>query len=387
MFQKWNSLNFTQRFALSSLLLFLLVTPITVYLALSPTNPFSKAGSGCAISAPGCDIEIPAILALQPDIINVAPNQTFNVDIMLDTGSNNVTAAEIVLTYDSELLHAEEVGVTIGDFLPVVLEEPAIPDTITLQYPPPLTISFAVGSTAETPISGYGKIATIKFKAQNAVGSTALSLADGSQVAAIYKQVNVASNFYPASVHITEQPSSPSPTAGNLKLNLKFEGVGHSPSASPKPMPFQIPVNVEFYPEATPSASAQAQTSIGVLVPAIANSDGSYTASVGGSFSAGPPLGVYTVYVGGPAHLRKILGVFGFDSSSQITAPKEGALSMQAGDIINNNKIDIFDYNIIVQDFGIRMPASGSPADLDFDGDVDIFDYNLVVQNFGKVGD
>lgn len=53
------------------------------------------------------------------------------------------------------------------------------------------------------------------------------------------------------------------------------------------------------------------------------------------------------------------------------------------GDIDQDGDVDIYDYNLLVQDFGPRMPP-GSPADLDHDGDVDIYDYNLLVTNFGR---
>ncbi|OGY10437.1 MAG: hypothetical protein A3F61_02940 [Candidatus Blackburnbacteria bacterium RIFCSPHIGHO2_12_FULL_41_13b] len=369
MFLKWRSLNFTQRFALTSLFIFLLVTPAIVYLALSPTNPFSRAGA--PVSGTG-GYEIPATLALQPDIINAAPNQAFYVDVMLDTGSNNVTAAEIVLTYDSALLHAEEAGVTVGDFLPVILEEPTIPDIQTWGYPPPpQTISFAVGSKTETPVSGYGKVATIKFVAQSAEGSTSLSLADGSQVAAVYKQVNVASSFYPAKVNIVKEV----PVADNLILNLKFEGVA---SGSATELGRKIPVDVRF--ESALADSGQPMDS-SATAGAVTNGDGTYTARLAA------PIGTYHIFVYAPFQLRKKIGTVGFSPGKTVTVPKDEYLRLIAGDIVDNNVIDIFDYNIIVQDFGSRMPAGGSPADLDFDNDVDIFDYNLVVQNFGKVGD
>lgn len=377
MFQKWNSLNFTQRFALTSLVVFLLVTPVIVYLALSPTNPFSRAGSGAPVSGTGGD-EFPATLSLRPDIINVAPNQSFKVDVMLDTGSNSVTAAEIVLTYDSTLLHTEETGVTVGDFLPVILEEPTVPDVATAQdasssadSSPSATISFAVGSKTETPVSGYGKIATIKFGTLSQEGNTALSLADGSQVAAIYKQVNVASSFYPAKVNITKEASEVS----NLILNLKFEGIA---SGSATERGRKIPVEVRF--ESALADSGQpidASTTSG----AVSNGDGTYTARLTA------PIGTYNIFVNTPSRLKKKIGFIGFSSGKTVTVPRDGYLELTAGDIVDNNVIDIFDYNIIVQDFGSKMPIKGSPADLDFDWDVDIFDYNLVVQNFGKIGD
>lgn len=51
------------------------------------------------------------------------------------------------------------------------------------------------------------------------------------------------------------------------------------------------------------------------------------------------------------------------------------------GDVDSNGKVDIFDYNLLLTDFG----KSGTlAADLDNDGKVGIFDYNLLLTNFGK---
>ena len=53
----------------------------------------------------------------------------------------------------------------------------------------------------------------------------------------------------------------------------------------------------------------------------------------------------------------------------------------KSGDLNSDGKVDIFDYNLLIADFG----KSGSlPADLDANGKVDIFDYNILVGSFGK---
>lgn len=54
------------------------------------------------------------------------------------------------------------------------------------------------------------------------------------------------------------------------------------------------------------------------------------------------------------------------------------------GDLNHDSKIDIFDYNIMVTDFGKSGTPGFIPADIDKNGTVDIFDYNILVGNFGK---
>lgn len=52
-----------------------------------------------------------------------------------------------------------------------------------------------------------------------------------------------------------------------------------------------------------------------------------------------------------------------------------------SGDLNENGHIDIFDYNILVAEFG---KIGNSMADINANGKVDIFDYNILVANFGK---
>lgn len=58
------------------------------------------------------------------------------------------------------------------------------------------------------------------------------------------------------------------------------------------------------------------------------------------------------------------------------------AASGLPGDTNGDHRVDIFDYNILVQNFG--KTNCGNPADTDGNCKVDIFDYNILVQNFGK---
>ncbi len=55
-----------------------------------------------------------------------------------------------------------------------------------------------------------------------------------------------------------------------------------------------------------------------------------------------------------------------------------------SADLNSDNKVDIFDYNILLTDFGKTGAAGWIKADIDKNGEVDIFDYNLLVTGFGK---
>lgn len=51
------------------------------------------------------------------------------------------------------------------------------------------------------------------------------------------------------------------------------------------------------------------------------------------------------------------------------------------GDLDRDKDVDIFDYNGLVEEFGISAP---SYADIDTNGKVNIFDYNFLIENFGS---
>jgi hypothetical protein len=70
-----------------------------------------------------------------------------------------------------------------------------------------------------------------------------------------------------------------------------------------------------------------------------------------------------------------IQGMIG--TAFEVVAPTE-----KPGDANGDGKVDIFDYSLVVTNFGKR--GANIPGDVDHDGDVDIFDYSLVVTNFGK---
>ena len=75
------------------------------------------------------------------------------------------------------------------------------------------------------------------------------------------------------------------------------------------------------------------------------------------------------------------------NSFASISDPISGPVSpspspFKLGDTDGDNDVDIFDYNIVLTDFGKNI-LPGTPADFDKDGDVDIFDYNIILTYFG----
>lgn len=111
-----------------------------------------------------------------------------------------------------------------------------------------------------------------------------------------------------------------------------------------------------------------------------ASADGVYTGTVGNILPE-----TYDLFIKGWAHLQKKFGNVTINPGTNTQDFSGGIL--KAGDAIDNNRVDIYDYNKIVEHFGPRMPPEGSIADFDLDNDVDIFDYNYLVGNFNQAGD
>ena len=106
------------------------------------------------------------------------------------------------------------------------------------------------------------------------------------------------------------------------------------------------------------------------------NGSGSYAFSLSG--------GGHTYQVGHGEIKARLDAVYITDDPNDIPTFSPGALPPPTlpGDIDGDNDVDIFDYNILIENFG--NTNCGNVADINSDCKVDIFDYNILVENFGK---
>jgi hypothetical protein len=83
---------------------------------------------------------------------------------------------------------------------------------------------------------------------------------------------------------------------------------------------------------------------------------------------------------------QQYLGTHGWQFSDGST-PMDKTLSLPAdpipGDINGDGIVNIFDYNIFLQHFGVTNDCQ-NVADLNGDCAVNIFDYNILLTNFGR---
>ncbi len=199
----------------------------------------------------------------------------------------------------------------------------------------------------------------------------------------------------------TSTPSiTPSPTRSPSPIPTSSPSATPTPSATPVPSPTTTPspitttfvFNVRFEGIHKLRADKIVNVSVkqgGTIIidnqPVIftGNTQGLYTSSQI-TTTLISIAGSYDFYFKGPLHLtEKFTQAV---NAGQINNYDFSYVDLLTGDIVDNDCIDVYDYNRVVSDFGPRMPAGGSRADVDFDGDVDIYDYNYVVGNYQTCG-
>ena len=67
-----------------------------------------------------------------------------------------------------------------------------------------------------------------------------------------------------------------------------------------------------------------------------------------------------------------------------ITNDALGSSTPISGDLNGDNKVDIFDYNLLFFDFGKTGKPWFTTSDINRDGKVDTADYDILIVNFGK---
>lgn len=155
-------------------------------------------------------------VALTLSTSNSAPQtgDTFVVAVSIDTQGQSVSAADVRVAYDQNLLTAE--SVQAGTFLQTVLLQPTVSQGLAS-----IVVGCLVDQNGAYPQTGTGVLAQITFKA-TAPGSTSISFNSETAVAAIGQDTNVVETTTPVQINISgetipaESPSpSPSPEGGS----------------------------------------------------------------------------------------------------------------------------------------------------------------------------
>jgi len=134
-------------------------------------------------------------LSFSPSTVMTGINETFTLEIRVDTGENKISAAEIYVSFDPTKLECQQISA--GTFLPVVLISGTIDSTNGIA-------SITLGSSPTEPKQGTGTLAIMSFKALNS-GDTNVSFGLNTQVAAIEETGNVLTETTPSTISISSQ--------------------------------------------------------------------------------------------------------------------------------------------------------------------------------------
>jgi hypothetical protein len=107
-----------------------------------------------------------SVLSLSPNPITVAPGQQGSVDVNIDTSDNAVTAVQLEIAYDPNIIGDVQVKSGALFTKPVVLINKNDPKTGRFTY--------AYGISPNSPtVKGTGSVATITFTAKSVAGKQA----------------------------------------------------------------------------------------------------------------------------------------------------------------------------------------------------------------------
>lgn len=192
----------------------------------------------------------------------------------------------------------------------------------------------------------------------------------------------------PSVTPIPTPTASPVPSPSASPANSPF------PTASPQTSPSASPINanltfvIRMENVTTARPDKQVKVEFRQNEVHISTTTLQFTANLNGIYSNSVPMtilnGTYDILIKGPVHLSSRFNNQQFLPGNNFLDYSSSKLL--AGDIFGNDKVDIYDYAQLVTDYGPRMPASGSQADLNFDGAVNVTDFGILVNNINKSG-
>jgi hypothetical protein len=379
---------------------------IAVYFSQQKQQPKSNASASTSMSfAPSTSPSAP----FQKQI-----GDTTSFDVTLNPGNNQVSFVRLEIDYDPAKVQPTANPFTVNtSAFPVTTEGPIVQNGKVL-------ISVTVGADPSKAVNQITKVGNFNFKVVSqtpASTPTILTFGSATQVLSVapgdQASENVLSTTSPAYIAInavptptlipptptlvpptptpTKVPPTPTPTVlpNNTILNMSvfMHGIGSSgDNANPNnatlsnknPLHPTRAVTVQIY-DLNNQLRATGNGNV-IFDSATGNFKG--TLSLGQSIIAS---GSYSIKVQSPTHLRRLVG----GGIQNLTIGQTNiieAVSLTAGDVNSDNKIDILDYNTMIGCYSDLSPAisctSGNKllSDLNDDGAVNQVDYNLFLR-------
>jgi len=205
--------------------------------------------------------------------ITKAVNQTFSVDVFVDTGTNNLAVVRLDIDYNQSIL--EVIGVEFNNQL---LPQPLRAIDFTSQ---PGKISGSAGVSPGTSIKGQNqKIAVISFKTiQTATQGTIISFAGNTTAYSATKEEeegnNLISQKHPLSVIVSGEKETPTPLPTNIPTpqptaaptsQPTITPSGSQPTTVPTAPPTTTITNTQSTPTTTAKETPQTAFSLPTLI-------------------------------------------------------------------------------------------------------------------------
>lgn len=165
-------------------------------------------------------------LSFNPTLTSVGVNQTFSLNLALDTGTEQVSGTELYVQFDPAVLRANSVTKVTPGLMPREIPEiTSINNTTGL-------VTMTLLSNPETPVAGTGNLAVINFTALSARAGTTISFVAPTQVAGI-SGANLEASMGQTSIAVLSPSPTPTPVPTPTPL----------PTPSPTPTAFTFTVS------------------------------------------------------------------------------------------------------------------------------------------------
>lgn len=315
-------------------------------------------------------------------------------DIMLDPGTNLPSVVKLEIQFDPAKLQASPTSFLANlEAFPTTLEGPRLENGS-------LSVSLSTGSDTTRAIQSITKVGTLTLTALSPTGDIPTAITYGANTLALSiastdrANENILSTAIPAYVQIpdliTPTPSA-SASATFLSLTAYLHGIGGSGDntnpndsrlSNKSPQHLQKSATVYIFDNQNLLISSNS----GSLTYAPAN--GNFIGNI--NIGSNVPQGQYTIKIQTSAHLLRLVPGIQTIMPQQTNAIP--AVSLIAGDVNNDNMLNILDYNMIINCYSDLLPAKACTdankilTDLNDDNAVNQVDYNLFLREISVQG-
>lgn len=183
----------------------------------------------------------------------------------------------------------------------------------------------------------------------------------------------------PGTPSITPGPGTPTGTAGATRIYLKLnlEGVGGATTPirlSPEPVKVELTSAGGTWTDATGAVTFNTATR-------------RFEGEVVFPTSAVIPTGMYKLVIKPSAYLAQTYGTVQINQGQVNEMIADPTVVIKSCDFNNDNKANQLDLGALFSDLTLKAPTTTNETDINRNGRVDVFDHNFCVQNFGKEGE